>query len=160
MHLNIAPLQRCWAHSQIWHTGVHILPRDGRYLIPPDPSNRLFPHWTMLLCRGLQVPLHLKASKKPFGKSLSAETAEGILRLEGCQDRFRPLPGVSSVGFPGKDGRSCTNPLPRLKALFPSSVIVGRVQTFKMLNIAQEIRRIGQIFGQILKFLKGGELID
>ena len=39
-------------------------------------------------------------------------------------------------------------------------MIVGRVQTFEMLNIAPKIRRIGQIFGQILKFFEGGELID
>ena len=39
-------------------------------------------------------------------------------------------------------------------------MIVGRVQTFKMLNIAQKFRRIGQIFGQILNLFRGGELID
>ena len=36
-------------------------------------------------------------------KCLSAGTAEGISRLDSCQDLFRSLPGVSSVGFPCKD---------------------------------------------------------
>ena len=49
-------------------------------------------------------------------KCLSAGTAEGISRLDGCQDRFRPLPLVSSDGFPGKDEGLNTAPPPRLKA--------------------------------------------
>ena len=40
VHLNIAPLQRRWAHRQVWHTGVHLLPRGGRCLFPPDPTRR------------------------------------------------------------------------------------------------------------------------
>ena len=42
--LNIAPLQRRWAHSQVWHIGVHLLTRGERYLFPPDQSNRVSPY--------------------------------------------------------------------------------------------------------------------
>ena len=42
---------------------VHLLTRGGRYRFPPDPSNRFCPYMGhATLCRGLQVPLHLKAS--------------------------------------------------------------------------------------------------
>ena len=34
---------RRWAHSQVWHIGVHLLTRGWRYLFPPDPSNRFSP---------------------------------------------------------------------------------------------------------------------
>jgi hypothetical protein len=43
----------------------------------------------------------------------------------------------------------------RLIAEAIQSAIVGRMQTFKMLNIAQKFRRNGQILGQILNFLRG-----
>jgi len=48
----------------------------------------------------------------------------------------------------------------RLTAKAIQSVIVGRMQTFKMLNIAQKFKRNGQILRQILNFLRGGKLID
>ena len=63
-------------------------------------------------------------------KFLSAGTAEGISRLDGCQDRFRPLPGVSSVGFPGKDEGSRTAPPPRLRHVSLQPVIVGKFTTY------------------------------
>jgi hypothetical protein len=43
----------------------------------------------------------------------------------------------------------------RLTAKAIQYVIVGRMQTFKMLNIAQKFRRNGKILGQILNFLRG-----